>query len=173
MLDPATLVTENTDERTDRLIVALVRLHAPVLPVWQLAMPPTEKLPLTVALATAAPVLILRIVTVALAFQLELKPLLEPQPVIDFTATACTGGSVGAPAASEKTSRLGESVPTTLMWFVVALAVRKDATAAGDAVVLAASASAAMPVTWGVAIDVPLIAGRQTNECLPPIHMAN
>lgn len=118
MLDPATLVTENTDERTDRLIVALVRLHAPVLPVWQLAMPPTEKLPLTVALATAAPVLILQIVTVALA-------------------------------------------------------VRKDATAAGDAVVLAASASAAMPVTWGVAIDVPLIAGRQTNECLPPIHMAN
>ena len=75
----------------------------------------------------------------------------------DFTATDRLVGSVGAPTASEYTSRLGEAVPREVSRFAVALALKNAATAVGDAVGFAASARAATPATWGDAIEVPLM----------------
>lgn len=82
---------------------------------------------------------------------------MEDVPVRDFTARTCVVGSVGMPEANEYTNKFGEPVPMELSLFGVALAIRKLATAAGDAVGLAASASAATPAIWGVAIEVPLM----------------
>lgn len=71
--------------RVDRLIMALLMLQLPALPVTQLAVPPGEKLPLTVAFATPALVVTLRIVTVATACQLLL--VMVALPTRDLTAT--------------------------------------------------------------------------------------
>ena len=137
--------TVNTDEPNNLLIVELVNLQAPILVVTQFAVPPVEKLPLMVAPSTTEPELILRTVAVALAFQL--LPLLVPLPTMDLTATNCTSGSVGAPAASEYTSLLGEPTPAEVTRLSVALLLKKVATEAGVALGLAANANAATPLT--------------------------
>ena len=80
-------------------MLALLMVQMPVLAVTQLAEPPGEKLPLTVAFATIALVLMSRIVTAAYARQLA--PLLAEFPDRDLTATTCFSASFGAPAASE------------------------------------------------------------------------
>ena len=152
---PETPTMVNTEETDDLLSVALVNLQAPMLVVTQFALPPGEKLPLTLAPATTEPVLRSRIVTVALAFQLA--PLLAALPTMDFTATNWASGSVGAPAASEYTNLLGEPAPADVTRLSVAWVLKKAATAAGVAVVLAARANAATPLTCGDAIDVPLM----------------
>ncbi len=64
------------------LSAALLSVQLPLLPVTQLPEPPTEKLPATVALATAAPVLTSRTVTAAMAFQLP--PDLVALPLMDL-----------------------------------------------------------------------------------------
>ena len=65
MLVPETLVTLMTVELVFRLMLPLLMVQLPVLPVIQLDVPPGVKLPLTVAFATTAPLLMSRIVGVA------------------------------------------------------------------------------------------------------------
>ena len=155
MFVPVALLTDITVEVVLVLSLALLMVQLPVLAVTQLATPPGTKLPLTVTLGTNAKEVRSRIVTVAYARQPEFC--FADLPVRDCTAICCVAGCVGAPAASEKTSRFGEPVPTAEILFAVALVVRKDATAEGDAAGFAASARAATPVTWGVAMEVPLM----------------
>ena len=149
------MVTVITDALVDRVMLVLLKVQFPVVLVTQEAVPPGKKLPLTVAFATNAPVFMSRIVTLTLARQF--LPILVDIPVSDLTATTVLSGSVGEPAASEYTKRFLEPVPMALRRSAVAFVVRKALTAEGDAVGLAASANAATPVTWGVAMDVPLM----------------
>ena len=85
---PETPVTVNWLRLVPLLIVALVMVQLPLLPVTQLAVPPGAKLPLTVALATAAHGVVpgagSPTVTVAVARQPFLK--LLALPLIDQTA---------------------------------------------------------------------------------------
>lgn len=84
------------------LICELVSVQLPVLPVTQLPLPPGEKLPDTVALATAAPLLMSRTVTTAEARQLLRDEL--ALPAMDFTATVwavCAGGAILPPLPCE------------------------------------------------------------------------
>ena len=139
------------------LIAPLARVQLPVLPVTHLVPPPGEKLPLTVAFGTAAPVETSRTVTRAEAFQLP--PLLLALPLIDLTATVDAAGSAaGALPPSEYSNRFGEPVPSEAETrrFAVAPDTRSDAIAPGDAPGFAASASAAAPATCGDAMEVPL-----------------
>jgi len=109
MFVPETLVTLNVVESVVRLRLLLASLQLPVLAVTQLLAPPGLKLPLTVALATAAPVLTSRMETVAPAAQLVF--VLTEEAAIDLTATEGTTVLAGAPAANEYASKLGEPVP--------------------------------------------------------------
>lgn len=137
------------------LMTALFNTQLPVLPVTQLVAPPGEKLPFTVALATEAPLLMSRMVAVTVARQP--LPLFADMPVNDLMATVVLAGSAKLPAASEYTSKLGDPVPSALSRLLVALLVRKEATAAGELPGLVANTSAATPATWGLAMDVPLM----------------
>ena len=96
MLSPVTPVTLKVDDSVVVGKLALSNLQLPVLPVTQVLAPPGLKLPLTVALATAAPVLTSRIDTVAPAVQL--LPDLLDAATKDFTATTCLATVPGAPA---------------------------------------------------------------------------
>ncbi len=77
----------------------LMSLQLPVDPVTQLLVPPGLKLALTVALATAAVVLLSKIATVAAAFQPVF--VLVDAATIDLTATTCLGTATGVPLNSE------------------------------------------------------------------------
>ena len=94
-----TLLTVKTVLAVVSAMLLLLSLQLPVLPVRQLALPPGLKLPLTVALATAATVLVLYMLTVALAVQF--LRVLDAEPLIDCTAIVALAGSVGAPGANE------------------------------------------------------------------------
>lgn len=109
MFVPETLVTLNVVESVARLRLVLASLQLPVLAVTQLLAPPGLKLPLTLALATAAPVLTSRTETVAPAAQLFF--VLTEEAVMDLTATEGTAALAGIPVASEYANRLGEPVP--------------------------------------------------------------
>ena len=106
---PETFVTLKVDEIVVSGRLLLMSLQLPVLAVTQLFVPPGLKLPLTVALATAAPVLTSRMETVEPAVQLVF--FLVDEATIDLTATTCFATLAGAPVASEYASRLGEPVP--------------------------------------------------------------
>ncbi len=109
MFVPETLVTLNVVESVVRLRLLLASLQLPVLAVTQLLAPPGLKVPLTVALATAAPVLTLRMERVAPAVQLFF--VMREDAAMDLTATEGTATLAGVPVASEYASRLGEAVP--------------------------------------------------------------
>lgn len=138
---PETLPIVNTVALVVDLMTALVSVQLPVLAVTQLTVPPGEKVARTVALATAALVLMLRIAAVACARQS--RPALIACPLRDFTAITGLGASVGLPPASVYSSRLGEPLPIEPSRLAVALDVRKVATAAGDAAGLDSRTSAA------------------------------
>lgn len=152
---PETLLTVIAVKLVDWLMLVLLKVQLPVELVTQLLVPPGTKFPLTVAFATPAPELMSRIDTVTLAFQFF--PVLVDFPLSDLTATTALGCSAGEPAASEKAKRFFEPVPMLLRRSAVAFAVRNAATEAGDASGLAASTNAATPVTWGDAMEVPLL----------------
>ena len=86
-------------------------------------------------------------------------PVVDVPVVIDLTATVSTvgGGGVVPPVPNVYSSRLGEPVPGEPTTPVVAVDVSREAMVAGAAPGLACANSAAVPVTCGVAIDVPLI----------------
>src|SRR2546425_1421939 len=91
-------------------------------------------------------------------------PPVDPDPsklhtrFVQVNVNDATGGlSTGGATKSEYRSRFGEPEPTALNRFGVALLTTAEWTAPGVAVVLTPRYSAATPVTWGVAIDVPLI----------------
>ena len=67
------------------------------------------------------------------------------------------GGAAGAPPKSESSSRFGEPVPGFETWFNVALLISACVTVAGEAPGLVCRYRAIAQVTWGVAIEVPLI----------------
>jgi hypothetical protein len=152
MLRPVTPVTLKVDDKVVVDKLELTNLQLPVLPVTHVLAPPGLKVPLTVALGTAAPVLTSRIATVAPAVQL-LPVLLEPD-TNDFTATTCWVTAPGAPAKAY-TKTFGEPVPADVTWFMLPLVLRKLATSVGVAFGLAAKAKTAVPVTCGAAMEVP------------------
>src|SRR3569832_2081010 len=93
------------------LMALLVRVQLPPAPVTQLALPPTENVPVTLAFATFAPVLTSRTVTSDDAFQLPPERVALPASALKATdiVVGCNAG-VLAPA-SEFNSRVGEPVP--------------------------------------------------------------
>jgi hypothetical protein len=82
------------------LMAALVNVQLPVAPVTQLAVPPGEKLPATVAPETVVPLLTSRTVTTAEA--LQLPPVLAALPAMDLIATVfAVGAGAALPLPSE------------------------------------------------------------------------
>jgi hypothetical protein len=162
MFVPETPVTVNTVVGAERLRLPLASVQLPVLPVTQLLVAPGAKLPVTVALATVAFVPVSNTVTVAWAchaFGWFGLPVVDVPVVMDRTATVSTvgGGVVVPPVPSVYSSRFGEPVPGEPTTPVVAVEVSSAAMVAGEAPGLACANSAAVPVTCGVAIEVPLI----------------
>jgi hypothetical protein len=163
MLVPETPVTVNTVVLDERLRLPLASVQLPLLPVTQLLVAPGAKLPVTVALATVAFVPVSKIVTVACACHAFGRfgfPVVDAPVVIDLTATVSTVGGgvvVPPPVPSVYSSRFGEPVPAEPTTPVVALDVSSEAMVAGEAPGLACAISAAVPVTCGVAMEVPLI----------------
>lgn len=157
MLLPDTAVTVKTVIVVVEVIAPLVSVQLPFVSVTQLASPPVEKLPLTVAFATAAVLLTSR--TVAVAFARHVLPFLldVAVPVNELTATTVEGGSVAVPVASEYSSWFGDPVPTELSLSPVALATTNVPIARGEASGLASATRAETPATCGDAIEVPLM----------------
>ena len=92
MFEPEIPVTVNTVTMSVVILrLPLPRVQLPVLPVTQLLDLPGVKEPLTVALATFAPLLTLRTVTVAWACQFFGRaPLPDSAAVVDSPLTATT-----------------------------------------------------------------------------------
>lgn len=138
-------------------MLPLVTLQTPAVEVVHLRpVPPTVKLPVTMAPATAAPLASLTVMPTVARQPLRMR-LAEPVKT-DTDTTVLVGGGGSVPVeAPVNISKLGEPAPALVTLPTVALVLMASPTCAGVADGVDCRICAASPATCGEAMDVPLI----------------